>query len=112
MRSPETAADGTARDVCFLLCLVAVGKWGTKTNRADTSGEEGFQKYDITGSKPEPLLSASQGSKGCAPGGHGPPALHGLYLSSELEGHWQACAELRDKGHAELEAHGLLGSAG
>lgn len=63
MRSPEPAVDGTALDICFLLSLVALGKWGT--NRADTSGEELSQNCDVTGSKPEPLLSASL--KGCVP---------------------------------------------
>lgn len=65
MRNPEPAVDGTALDICFLLCLVAVGKSGIKTNRADTSGEELSQNCDVTGSKSEPLLSASL--NGCVP---------------------------------------------
>lgn len=55
MRNPELAVDGTVLDTCFLLCLVAFGKWGTQTNRAHTSGEELSQNCDLTGSKSEPL---------------------------------------------------------
>lgn len=58
MRNPETEVYETALDICFLLCLVAVGKWGAIINRADTSGEDVFQKHDVTGSKSEPFLSA------------------------------------------------------
>lgn len=71
MRNTEPAVDGTALDICFLLCLVAVGKWGTKTNRADTSGEERSQNCDVIGSKSEPLLSAFEG---LCPRDNGSPA--------------------------------------
>lgn len=33
MRNAETGVNGTALDIYFLLCLVAVGKWDTKINR-------------------------------------------------------------------------------
>lgn len=35
MRNPEVGVNGSALDICFLLCLGAVVKWGTKINRAD-----------------------------------------------------------------------------
>ena len=39
VKNPEIGVDGTALDICFLLCLVAVVKWGTKVKQTCIWGE-------------------------------------------------------------------------